>query len=422
MREGDEAAAGSGMMAAIQSGSRAAFAPPEASPRVRSVALLRVLGALVTSGTLTVRLPGGDVRVLRGERPGPAADVIVRRTALFRRLLADGALGLAEGYMAGEFDSPDPAAFLEFAARNADAVLSRPAVQRVRSAAQRLWELTGPSSRVGAVPTMRRHYDLGNEFYALWLDASMTYSSAVFERPDEPLEEAQARKYLLVAGAADLKPGHRVLETGTGWGSFAVFAARERGCRVTTITISPEQAAHARRRAQEAGVADRVDVQVRDYREIEGIYDRAVSIEMIESIDERQWPGYLQGVSNALVPGGRFGLQSITMSERHFQHHLRHRDFVMTYIFPGGRCPSPSVLRRLTAEAGFRWMGAREIGPSYALTLAKWRRRFEAAGPAISGLGFDVRFRRMWRYYLAYCEAGFRTGWTGDLQLSLEKR
>jgi cyclopropane-fatty-acyl-phospholipid synthase len=166
-------------------------------------------------------------------------------------------------------------------------------------------------------------------------------------------------------------------------------------------------------------VADRVEVLVEDYRHIAGTFDGAVSVEMIESIDERQWPGYLRAVARALRPGGRFALQSITMAERHWPHHRRHEDFVMAYVFPGGRVPAVSVLRRLTAQAGFRWESEREIGSSYTLTLAEWNRRFTAAADQVEALGFDRRFRRMWTYYLSYCEAGFRTGWVGDRQIAL---
>jgi len=381
-----------------------------AAPRSR-------LGLLLRAGSLEVRLPDGTRRMLQGKAPGPAAEIVVRRKGLLSRLLRSGALGLAEAYLDGEFESPDLPTFLELVTVNADAWLRSPA-GRLREPAARAWERVRPARR-GGVSSMREHYDLGNEFYSLWLDDSMAYSSAVFEDTDETLETAQARKYRLLADDAGLQPGDHVLEVGTGWGSFAVYAARERGCRVTTLTIAPEQAEHARAAAAGAGVADRVDVQLRDYREITGTYDKAVSIEMIESIDERQWPGFLRTVARSLRPGGRFALQSITMSERHWPNHRRHEDFVMTYIFPGGRVPATSVLGRLTSQAGFRWESHREIGRSYALTLAEWNRRFTAAADQVEALGFSERFRRMWTYYLSYCEAGFRTGWVGDKQISL---
>jgi len=401
---------------------------PTASPVVRrpraGVAVAEAgpppsrLGFLLRSGSLEVTMPDGARRLFRGAAPGPRAEIVVHRSGLLARLLRGGAIGLGEAYMAGEFDSPDLPTFLELMTRNAEAWLETPA-GRLREPAARALERMRPARASGGVRSMRQHYDLGNEFYALWLDDSMAYSSAVFEDSDETLEAAQARKYRLLADDAQVREGDQVLEVGTGWGSFAVYLAKERGCRVTTLTIAQEQAAHARRAAMEAGVADRVDVQLRDFRDVRGEFDAAVSVEMIESIDERQWPVFLRTVARSVKAGGRFALQSITMAERHWANHRRHRDFIQTYIFPGGQVPATSVLRRLSAQAGFRWESDREIGASYALTLAEWNRRFTAAADQVEALGFSQRFRRMWTYYLSYCEAGFRTGWVGDKQITL---
>ena len=362
-------------------------------------------------------MPDDSRRLVRGAAPGPRAEIALHRPGVLGRVALGGALALGEAYMDGEFDSPDLPTFLELMTQNLDAWLATPAA-RLREPMARAWGRVR-SQRPGAVPSMRSHYDLGNEFYALWLDDSMTYSSAVFEDSDETLEAAQARKFRLLADDARVASGDQVLEVGTGWGSFAVYLARERGCRVTTYTISREQAEFARQAALAAGVGDRVDVRVEDYRSIDGRFDAALSVEMIESIDERQWPVFLRTVARSVQPGGRFALQSITMAERHFANHRRHRDFVQAYIFPGGMVPSPSVLRSLSANAGFRWESHREIGSSYALTLAEWNRRFTAATDQVEALGFGQRFRRMWAYYLSYCEAGFRTRWIGDQQITL---
>jgi cyclopropane-fatty-acyl-phospholipid synthase len=366
---------------------------------------------------MEVRMPDGSRRLLRGAATGPTAEIVLHRPGLASRILRGGAVALGEAYMDGDFDSPDLPTFLELMTLNIEAWLDTPA-GRLREPLSSAWDRVR-SPRRGAVPSMREHYDLGNEFYSLWLDDSMTYSSAVFEDTDETLEAAQARKCRLLADDAGVRPGDHVLEVGTGWGSFALFLAKERGCRVTTLTIAPQQAEHARAAAMRAGVADRVDVQLRDYRDLTGTFDAAVSIEMIESIPERLWPGFLRTVSRSLKPGGRFALQSITMSERHWPNHRRHEDFVRAYVFPGGRVPATSVLGRLTSQAGFHWESHREIGPSYALTLAEWNRRFTDAWDQIESLGFGQRFRRMWTYYLSYCEAGFRTGWVGDKQITL---
>ena len=375
------------------------------------------LRMFLRAGSLEVRMPDGSRRAIQAPAAGPAAEIVLHRPGLFGRLVRGGAVALGEVYMDGDYDSPDLPTFLELMTVNVDAWLDTPA-GRLREPVSRAWSRVRPVRR-GAVPSMREHYDLGNEFYSLWLDDSMTYSSAVFADSDETLEAAQARKYRLLADDASLQPGDHVLEVGTGWGSFAVYMAQERGCHVTTLTISREQAEHARAAALRAGVADRVDVQLRDYRDVTGTYDTAVSIEMIESIPERQWPGFLRTVARSLRPGGRFTLQSITMSERHWPNHRRHRDFVQAYIFPGGQVPATSVLHRLASQAGFRWESHREIGSSYALTLAEWNRRFTAAADQVEALRFSQRFRRMWTYYLSYCEAGFRTGWVGDKQISL---
>jgi cyclopropane-fatty-acyl-phospholipid synthase len=375
------------------------------------------LGFLLRSGSLDVRLPDGSPWLVRGAQPGPRAEVLLRRPGLLGRLMRGGSVALGEAYMDGWFDSPDLPTFLELMTVNVSSWLDTPA-GRLREPVAQAWDRIRTQQR-GAVPSMRGHYDLGNEFYALWLDDSMAYSAGVFEDSDETLETAQARKCRLLAEDARVGRDQHVLEVGTGWGSFAVFLAAERGCRVTTYTISRDQAEFARRAALAAGVGDRVDVRLEDYREITGLFDAAVSVEMIESIDEQQWPGLLQTVARSLRPGGRFALQSITMSERHFANHRRHRDFVQAYIFPGGMVPAASVLRRLSAHAGFRWESDREIGSSYALTLAEWNRRFTAATDQVEALGFSQRFRRMWTYYLSYCEAGFRTRWIGDKQISL---
>jgi cyclopropane-fatty-acyl-phospholipid synthase len=273
----------------------------------------------------------------------------------------------------------------------------------------------------GPVRDIVHHYDLGNDFYSAWLDPSMTYSSAVFARDDMTLEQAQLEKYRRLAEAADIRAGHRVLEIGSGWGGFAAYLADERGADVTTMTVSREQATYVEKLAAEAGLADRLRVDLRDFREADGTFDRVVSVEMIESIPGNRWAEFFGVVRDRLEPGGRAGLQIITVADRHWTWSDENPDFVRRYIFPGGQVPSPAVLGRLTAAAGLRWETNAEFGPSYARTLRAWRARFDEAWPVIADLGFDEPFRRMWRYYLAYCEGGFASGRTDVSQIVLAR-
>ena len=266
------------------------------------------------------------------------------------------------------------------------------------------------------------HYDLGNDFYRLFLDETLTYSSAVFATPDQSLADAQRNKYRLVAQGAGLTRGDHVLEIGTGWGGFALYAAGEIGCRVTSITISREQFELARERVKEAGLDGLVDVQLRDYREITGTYDAIVSIEMLEAVGAEYFETFFRTCDAALVPGGRMSLQSITFPDAAYETQRRGANWIQTYIFPGGLCPSLSVIERATRDTRLLVRGVTDIGPSYVLTLRAWRTRFMAQLESVRRMGFDDRFIRMWEYYLALSEAGFATGISQDLQVVFEKR
>lgn len=270
---------------------------------------------------------------------------------------------------------------------------------------------------------MGEHYNLGNEFYATWLDATMTYSSALHVDPTESLETAQRRKYQAIARRAGVRRGGSVLEIGCGWGGFAEYAATEIGARVTALTLSSEQEAYVRRRMELAGVSDLVEVRRLDFRHLSGTYDAVVSIEMIESVDETVWPELFATIASSLEPGGRAALQVITIRDDLYGSLLRREEFIKRYIFPGGALPSLTVLRHLTAENGLEWVEAESHGDSYALTLASWSERFAKAWQRIieSSPRFDDRFRRMWEYYLAYCEAGFRIGRIDGYQIALAK-
>jgi cyclopropane-fatty-acyl-phospholipid synthase len=339
-----------------------------------------------------------------------------------RRLVTTGAIGLADGWIAGDFDSPDLASVIELGALHLEPRY-RPRVPDVFEAAGRaVWKGIGRGSAPrGPLRTTVEHYDLGNAFFQAWLDESMTYSSAVFARGDMTLEQAQREKYRRISAMAGLRAGMHVLEIGSGWGGFAEYAASELGCTVTTVTVSSEQATWVEKLLAERGLRDRVDVRLEDFSQTPGSYDAIVSIEMIESIPRTRWPEYFRALSDRLRPGGRIGLQAITVSDRHWASSNANPDFVRRYVFPGSQVPSPGVLRADAAAANLRITQRRGYGPSYALTLAEWHRRFDAAWPRLAGLGFDERFKRMWQYYLSYCEGGFRSARTDVSQIVLER-
>ncbi len=391
------------------------------TPRGFSI-LLRLLASNWTFGRLTVLLPNGEIHRMAGDRPGPSATLDVRDYRFAGRVLAAGDIGFAEGYMAGEWETPQLATLLEAMAENYDHIRrlvdGHPLVRMVN----RLTHRRRRNSRAGARKNIHAHYDLGNAFYAAWLDASMTYSSARFTRPGLGLEAAQREKYASLARLIELRPGQSVLEIGCGWGGFAEFAAREIGARVTGVTISREQHDFARQRLFEAGVAERADIRLIDYRDVEGRFDRVVSIEMFEAVGREYWPAYFGKIHDVLEPGGRAGLQIITIADASFEDYARRTDFIQKYIFPGGMLPSEERLAPVIEAAGLEPRTVEQFGRDYGETLKLWDERFQAAWPDIRRMaGFDERFRRLWRFYLAYCEAGFRSGRTDVIQLILDR-
>jgi len=375
----------------------------------------------IEAGELSITLPHGGERFFRGAQEGPKAHLQVHDPRMFRRTSLGGTLAFAEAYMDCDCDSPDLVALIEFVIRNEEALMKSLDGRRWARLLPKLGHWLRPNSRRGARRNIAWHYDLGNDFYALWLDPSMTYSSAVFERPEETLQAAQGNKYRRMAELAAIGPDDHVLEVGCGWGGFCSWAAREIGCRVTAITISRDQHDFAARRLQAEGLADRVDLRFQDYRDLDGHFDRIVSIEMLEAVGEAYWPTYFTMVRDRLRPGGRAALQVITIDDEFFEDYRSDVDFIQRYIFPGGLLPSPGRLRDQVLRAGLEWGRAEGFGEHFARTLAIWRRSFEVAWPDVVGLGFDERFRRMWRYYLAYCEAGFRTGRIDVLQAAVSK-
>ena len=384
--------------------------------------LLRLLTANWSVGRLTVLLPNGETRRLEGRAPGPSAVLEVRDYGFARRVLAAGDIGFAEGYMAQEWETPHLAALLEVLVRNQSQISrlfrGNPVVGAINWFAHRM----NRNSRAGSRKNIHAHYDLGNAFYAAWLDPSMTYSSARFTRTGMALEAAQREKYASLARMMDLRADQSVLEIGCGWGGFAEFAAKEVGARVTGITISQQQYDFARRRMFNAGLSERADIRLVDYRDVEGRFDRVASIEMFEAVGQEYWPAYFGKIDQVLRPGGKAGLQIITIDDAHFHGYRRRADFIQKYIFPGGMLPSEAALKPVIDRAGLAWGAVERFGRDYAETLKLWDERFQTAWPEISRMaGFDERFRRLWRFYLAYCEAGFRFGRTDVIQLALAK-
>jgi len=372
-------------------------------------------------GGMTFVLPDGRELRLRGVEPGPEARLIVHDFDFIKRTLINGTIGFGEGYMAGEWDTPDLSTLLEVLASNYARFEKVSFGNRFVAALNALHHALRGNSRAGSRKNIHAHYDLGNAFYSRWLDPTMTYSAARFARPGEPLSDAQKRKYRTLCEGMDLRAGHEILEIGCGWGGFAEFAARDVGARVTAITISEEQYRFAKERMFRQGLNERADIRLVDYRDVEGQFDRVASIEMFEAVGERYWPTYFEKVRDSLRPDGRAGLQIITIRDEYFEHYKRTPDFIQKYIFPGGMLPSEERLRAVTDRTGLAWGPVSRFGQHYADTLAEWARRFEGAWDEIRGLGFDERFRKLWRFYLSYCEAGFRTRRTDVVQLSLAK-
>jgi cyclopropane-fatty-acyl-phospholipid synthase len=360
-------------------------------------------------GRFTVILPdGAEYELSSNAAEGPHAEVHIRRWRAVRRFVTEGDFGFVESYLDGDWDSPEISNVIELACLNVDTWNADTMQNLFHKLKHRFGHFLRGNSKSGARKNIAAHYDLGNSFYAHWLDPSMTYSSALFSDTSQPLSEAQTEKYRRIATLLDLKPDHRVLEVGFGWGGFAEYAAKHHGCRVTGLTLSKEQLAYAGQRLQQAGLSERVDFRLQDYRDVTGSFDRIASIEMFEAVGEAHWSRYFDMLRDRLVSGGSAALQIITIDGSRFENYRRNPDFIQSYIFPGGMLPSLDVLKSHFNQAKLDLSDAMMFGPSYARTLKIWRDRFLAKWSEIAPLGFDERFRRMWELYLAYCEGGFR--------------
>jgi cyclopropane-fatty-acyl-phospholipid synthase len=380
--------------------------------RLRGLAgiLMPKLLAVLKVGTLIIELPSG-VRIRHsGNRPGPLANIKLNNWRLLRRIALHGDIGMATSYIDRDWSSSDLTALFELGVAN-----SAPMMDAISGSAPfRVFNWLAhrfkANTRRGSRHNIEAHYDLGNDFYRRWLDANMIYSSALYESAGVSLEEAQAAKLRRISEKLELDANCSVLEIGCGWGGLATSIVRHSGAQVTGVTISPSQLEWAAKNNREQGLDQRIDLRLQDYRDIEGRFDRIVSIEMIEAVGREFIPQYFQTIREKLKPGGLCVLQAITIAEDRFAAYCRRPDFIQRYIFPGGFLPTRTLMREAIEEAGLKLLAVETFGDSYALTLREWRRRFFNAWPDIAAQGFKPSFKRLWNYYLCYCEAGFRSG------------
>ena len=375
--------------------------------------------ARLDHGELNFTAPDGSRHCFRGNHPGPQADLEISDWGVAGAILRAADVGLAECYRDGRLETSDLTALLLLCAANENALAQRFYAQPLVSLYLRLKHLWRANTRAQAKRNIAAHYDLSNQFYALWLDDTMTYSSACFDGDSaRPLAAAQEAKYEHMLNFIEAQPGQHVLEVGCGWGGFAEYAVRTRDVGVTGITLSPAQLEFAQARMQRAGISDRVDLRLIDYRDLGGQFDHIVSVEMFEAVGERYWRRYFQALHDRLKPGGRAAIQAITIAPEVFPRYRSTSDFIREYIFPGGMLAPEARMVSDAARAGLALQQATRFGHDYATTLVLWRERVHAAAAPIRALGFDERFLRLWHFYLCYCEAGFRSGRTDVVHLA----
>lgn len=387
------------------------------SSRLDTICQRAVLSALgpMKRGRLSVRLPTGETRVFGGATDGPTATILVRRADFFRRCCLYGDIGFGEAYVDGAWETPDVTAVIKWFIANADTAPTlsgsrrTPIAVNLLSLFNRAKHLLRENTRSMSRQNIQEHYDLGNAFYELFLDPTMTYSCAAFDGDSGlDLKAAQERKYERMCRALRLQPGKRVLEIGTGWGGFSLHAARRHGCHVTSLTISENQYDHARKLAEQHGLSDRIEVKLCDYREAEGQFDRIVSIEMIEAVGDRYLDKYFAQCSRLLKPDGLLGIQAITCPDARYNALRRNVDWIQKHIFPGSLLPSIGRMNRAVEKTGTLFLhDLRDMGTSYVKTLQAWRERFNSRLDEVRALGFPEDFIRKWNYYFSYCEAAF---------------
>jgi len=385
----------------------------------RQVRFLLAILSHLHCGRLTLTLPDGSQHQFSGAMSGPDSDLTIHTESALRRLLHDGKMGFCEAFMDGEASSQSLPTLIELAVLHDKYLENALKTNIFRQAGLRLFHMLRRNNKLGSAKNIAHHYDIGNSFYEAWLDSTMTYSSAVFDSETDDLTTAQLNKYKRLAELADIQPGDRVLEIGCGWGGFAKFVSKHIGAHVTGITISQAQLAYAKASLAEAGLQNKVDLKLMDYRDLQGRFDKIVSIEMFEAVGQAYWPVYFDTISRMLKSGGRAVIQSITIDHDAFQSYRDQPDFIQRYIFPGGMLPSMPMLQSPVAQAGLELVAENGYASDYARTLQEWRARFLAAWPSLAGDKFDNRFKRMWELYLAYCEGGFRAGMIDVKQILL---
>lgn len=377
----------------------------------------------VESGTLALRTDGHTHRFGRTVAGAPAAELTVHDPAFWSAIARRGSIGAGEAYARGWWTSPDPVAVVRLFVRNHDALqglegglalLSKPFFA--------LHHFLNRNSEANSRRNIRAHYDVSNAFFGLFLDPTMTYSCGIFERPDTTLEQASVAKIDALCRALDLQASDHLLEIGTGWGAFALHAAREYGCRVTTTTISKEQHAFAAERFAASGLGDRIDLRFEDYRNLTGQFDKLVSVEMIEAVGAKFYPVFFAKCAELLKPDGTFALQAITIADQHFERARRSVDFIQRHVFPGSCIPSVNALLTAATDASdLRLTRLEDIGPHYVRTLAAWRHNLRAHWQAARDLGYDEAFLRQWEFYFAYCEGGFAERHISDVHMLLQR-
>ena len=373
-------------------------------------------------GKLIFILPDGQKLSFSGEEEKSSVGIIQINDYRFaRRILVGGDIGFYESYADGDWSTPNLADCLYIFARNADHIQSAFNGSPLLDLVNNLIHAWNKNTKSGSRRNIMAHYDLGNSFYQEWLDPTMTYSSALFPSPEADLGAAQLNKYENLARSIDLNDSDHVLEIGSGWGGFAEYAAKTYGARITGLTVSPAQYDFAKKRIFESGLTEKVDFKLQDYRDSRDTFDKIASIEMFEAVGKEYWETYFEKVRNALKPGGTAGLQIITIADRFFDQYSKSTDFIQRYVFPGGALPSESILQKLISQSDLTLRKANPFGLDYARTLNEWHKQFLKKWDNIQTLGFDDRFKSLWQFYLAYCEAGFKAGTTNVSQFTLAR-